>query len=278
VLSAGDIFQFFFGDRWLDSGKRLAVLCMAYVDDSSDAKQEEYVIACAVIGSQLEWNRVFILWDEALRKEPAIKYFHSLEWRSLSGEFAQFRDNAKWPKPLGGEAADSKRDLLRQVVAKSELNAILVSTMMPDYERVRAAYPDEVTFYFGNGPFEAAFQSLLFECGTEVGKSTGGNVVGFICDENEHAVEHTKLYLDFKKKNPKTAQVLAGIGHFDDKHNPGVQAADLVAHLANQLFRTNSADGPFPHPQERIFFKIEAFKEKYALALLKANGVEIRER
>src|SRR5665213_2188408 len=109
-LSAGEVFQFFFGDRWLDDEKRIAMLCTAYVDDSSDGKQEKYVIACALIGSQREWNRVFILWDDALRKEPAIKYFHSKEWRSLSGEFAQFRDELKWPKPIGGEAANKKRE------------------------------------------------------------------------------------------------------------------------------------------------------------------------
>jgi len=278
-LSAVEVFQFFFGDRWLDDEKRIAMLCTAYIDDSSDGKQEKYVIACALIGSQQEWTRVFVLWEDALREDPEIKYFHSKEWRSLSGEFSQFKDVLKWPKPSGGEAANKKRDSLCKILIKSKLRGIAVSAMMPDYKRIREAYPNEVVSFFGKGPFEAAFQSLIFECGKEVGEASEASVIGFICDENQNAVEHTQLYLQFKKKNPQTAKVLAGIGHFDDKFNPGVQAADLMAHIVNQFISKYVTDGECSEefPLDGISVKICAFKEPYALALLKANGVQIRE-
>ncbi len=253
--------------------------CIAHVDDSSDGKREKYTLACALIGEGNQWSKFLILWEEGLNAEPSIEYFHAKEWRNRTGEFSQFNDKSRYPEPTGREAADRKRNTLKAIVEKSNLKAIVITVLLPDYEKIRNAYPSSHT-YFGKNPFEVALQSLLYECGKEVRRFPEKSAIGFIFDENQDAVEHTRLYLEFKKKNPETAKVLAGIGHFDDRWNPGIQAADLVANVANMLFYDNPEGKPFAVPLPELgstFYRICPFNEEYALEVLKANGVDIKE-
>lgn len=100
-------------------------------------------------------------WRRTLRLSPAIKYFKSSEWHSLTGEFRQFTDPIKWPKPTGREAADAKRDSLKCVIANYWIKAISVAVLIPEWDSVRGRHPKAAT-YFGNDPFRAALQSVIF--------------------------------------------------------------------------------------------------------------------
>jgi len=254
------------------------MLYLCHVDDSSDGKQEEYTIACSLTCSLEGWTDANIRWESELRRNPRIGYFHTKECSSLTGEFQQFRDNAKWPKPSGSEAANTKKERLMEIMRESEVQVFAIAVDLPGYNRVKAAYPESMGT-FGNGPFEAAFQSLLYESGKQMERETEDGVIGFVCDEHNNAVEHANLYVQFKKKNPITAKRLVGIGMFDDKHLPSLQMADLAANMLNKIFRANPvADklpGPFPEFGERLW-KIARFTESYALEILEGNGVKIK--
>src|ERR1035437_10304156 len=102
-----------------DRGRKLAVLLRTYIDDSKDETQQKYFTAAALVGSHDEWGHFNREWKRVLRISPRIKYFHAKEWRGLDGEFRQFRDPDKWPRPKGGEAADEKRNSPRDVIEKS---------------------------------------------------------------------------------------------------------------------------------------------------------------
>jgi hypothetical protein len=252
--------------------------CVAHVDDSS--QHEKYTLACALVGDQDVWNRVYNEWVDVLDAAPVIGYFTSKDWRNRKGEFAQFNDTTKYPEPTGREAADRKRNELKKIIESSSLQAIVVAVFLPEYERVKARYPNEVARYFGKGPFEAAFLSLMFECGKEIVKFPEHSGLVFLCDEDQNAPQHVQLYLGFKEKNPRTAKILAGIGHMDDRWNPGIQAADLVASVANMLLYDYLEEGKFPDPipqMDSTFYRVAAFREDYALGLLKHNGVSVPE-
>src|ERR1700722_260969 len=98
MISADQMFSILFEDG---AHGGIAVLYKMYFDDTADGRQEKYVIAAGLMGQWGVWKKFNIDWRKALRASPKIEWFHSKEWRSLSGEFRQFTDNEKWPKPKG---------------------------------------------------------------------------------------------------------------------------------------------------------------------------------
>ena len=116
----------------------VALLYRAFFDDSSDGLQQKYVIAAGLVGRHAVWTKFQKDWKRVLHEQPRIEWFHTREWKSLSGEFAQFRDPRTWPKPKGREAADTKRNDLRSVVEKSHLMGLGLAVYIPDFKLVRS--------------------------------------------------------------------------------------------------------------------------------------------
>jgi hypothetical protein len=75
----------------------------------------------------------------------------------------------------------------------------------------------------------------------EEGLGEQGHCVSYISDDSNRSSVYSAVYSDFKAKNPDIAQIMRGIAHLDDKKWPGLQAADLVAHIVNQVFKEQIA-------------------------------------
>jgi hypothetical protein len=225
----------------------VAVLYRVFLDDSADGKQEQFMLAAGLIGRQKQWNDFGRTWKIALRTPPAIKHFHSKEWRSLKGEFAQFANSAKYPKPKGYEAANDKRAALKEVIRKSKIVGVGIGILVPDYELVRNADPGAAEFFCPD-PYAFVLQSIFLECAKVIrrtskldSRGSDGHCVGFVSDDGPKAHIYTALYHDFKQKNPLVATIMRGIAHLDDKKWPGLQAADLLAHVTNQIYKQELA-------------------------------------
>lgn len=85
---------------------------------------------------------------------------------------------------------------------------------------------------------------MVYECARgarqlslESGTGPNGNLVGYVSDDSNRSSTYSTVYADFKNKNPDIAQVMQGLAHLDDKKVPGLQAADLVAHVINQVVK-----------------------------------------
>jgi hypothetical protein len=219
------------------------MLYRVFLDDSADGKQEQFMLAAGLIGRQKQWNDFRKPWKAALAIPPAIKYFHSKEWRSLDGEFRQFRNGSKYPKPKGYEAANDKRDALKAIIQKSKMVGIGIGILVQDYKLVRSTDPRAAEF-FCEDPYAFVLQALFLECAKAIrrtsrsdGKGDEGHSIAFVSDDGPKAHIYTALYHDFKKKNPSIATIMRGIAHLDDKKWPGLQAADLLAHVTNQIYK-----------------------------------------
>ena len=71
----------------------------------------------------------------------------------------------------------------------------------------------------------------------EDGLGDNGHCVGYVSDLNNLAPMYTTVYADFVKKNPDIAQIMRGIAHLGDKKWAGLQAAGMIAHSCNQVFK-----------------------------------------
>jgi hypothetical protein len=233
-ISASEVFSVFF--RPEDRARSVAVLYRLYFDDSADGSRQKYVIAGGLLGSYSTWRAFEEKWKKALREEPRIQHFHTKEWKPLTGEFWQFTNSAKWPKPSGRKAADEKRKKLVGVINSSNIRAIAVGILVQDFERIRQVSP-EARKYFREDPYEAALQSLVYESAKIVSERDSRGCIGYVSDDGSRSPVYSAIYHDFKKKNPEIAEIMRGISHLDDTKWPGLQAADIVAHVANQVFK-----------------------------------------
>lgn len=108
------------------------------------------------------WSAFHRKWNRTLRKTPRIKHFHGKEFSVLGGEFYQFKDPIKWPKPEGSKAATAKRDELVRLVEESQLIGCGVGIRIPDYNEVRQSHPRAKTFR-GTDAFEYALQEIVHQ-------------------------------------------------------------------------------------------------------------------
>jgi hypothetical protein len=205
----------------------------AFLDDSSDQRQEKVVVYGGFLGQISTWDTFGTVWRKVLR-ESGINYFHSTEWRSLRGEFAGFRSKTKYPQPEGGrQAADAIRDRLKSVIATSQpkLVGVAVGVMVSNYREVLTL--PQAKGQLNQDPSEAAFQSVMSICAHDIRKIGRHNRILFVFDDSNKAAKLNVIYAKFKEKNPKAAKVIGGAPTMlDDKDQPPLQAADLMAHLA----------------------------------------------
>jgi hypothetical protein len=258
------------------------VLHRVFIDDSSDGTQSKYTIAAGLIGTHKTWNDFERRWKKVLQEHPPIDWFHSKEWRSLTEQFAQFRDDDKWPKPRGSEAATAKREKLKQVIEDSPLVAVGVGVLIPDFKLVRGADPRAAEF-FRPDPYEGALQSIIYECAKAVQLVDSRHCVSYVSDNSNKSPTYSAIYSDFKKKNPEIASMMRNLVHLDDEKSPGLQAADLVAHVTNQVFKQEAAipaqgtllRESLPELQP-VFYKIATWNKWWMCHVLKdLTGVDI---
>lgn len=147
----------------------MSTLWKVFIDDSADAERKKYVLAGALVGRKQAWHDFEKRWKRTLRNEPKIGYFHGKEISDLSGEFAQFKDKDKWPKPTGSIAANAKRDALRKVVEDSKLVAIGVGVLVEDYYKVKASHPLGAT-HMAKDVYEWTLQNIIMQTAAAIRK------------------------------------------------------------------------------------------------------------
>lgn len=106
----------------------------------------------------------------------------------------------------------------------------------------------------------------------------GENHIGFVSDDSNKAPIYLKVYLDFKKRNSGVGKLMRGLAHLDDKKVYGLQAADLVANVVNNLLATYPPGSVLPSPLPELdstFYRIAYWNETYMNGILEANGIVI---
>lgn len=243
----------------------VANLWTVALDDSGDGTGKGFLLAGSLFGNKSGWNSFNKFWRACLRAEPNIKYFHQKELTGFCGEFWQFMDSDKWPKPTGREAANLKRDALAHVIAQSSLRAHVLALSIPEYREVRATAPNAKLF-LDEDPWIYLLQEVVFDTARIITEVDSRAKVAFLSDSSEKAVRYTEFYLGFKKKNLVIAERMVGLTHGEDGLYYALQAADLIAAEGKKCYdlifdpATTARDVPLPEkfttiatiPKDRI--------------------------
>jgi Protein of unknown function (DUF3800) len=248
-----------------------------FIDDSADQHKTEYVVAGVFIGRIPQWAKFQRKWNQALRNPPRIKHFHGKELRRLDGQFRQFRDPQLWPDKTGRVAANAKKNSLHDVINNSDLVGFGIGVYIEDYERVRQTHPRGKVF-MPKDAFEYVLQSAIYETTKLiVQESDGAARVAFVSDLSNKAPRYTKVFADWKMKNPKTARYMLGISHENDEAWPGLQAADMAATTVKDVFAAaldkHRVFLEKDFPLHKRFKKIGKIDEAYHLEMLRVQSI-----
>lgn len=248
-------------------------LWKAFVDDSADEKREKFVVAGCLFGAKASWSAFNKEWRKALHEDPRIEHFHGKELRRLEGQFGQFRDPIKWPKPAGSEAANNKRDVLRSVIERqSSIVAFGCGVLVPEYRAVRDSHLRGRVF-LAEDPFEYVLQLVINRAAETIARIDSHARIAFVSDDSLRAPIYSQGYANWKEKNPKTARSMLGIAHLDDEKIYGLQAADMAASVVKGscelLEESNDLQTGFP--LESRFWKIEIYRKENLITTLETQ-------
>ena len=251
----------------------LSMVYTCYLDDSKDANQSKLFVSAGFFGPKDDWLSLRKDWTTVL-KEKGIDYFKSSEYNYLCDQFAKYRTDS-YPPPYGRNAAKGIKDALGEVVRRHPfIRGVGISVLVEDYEKVRSR--PETNGIFGENPYHRALESVMYETVKIIRNRPGHNIVAFVHDEESDFDTLRRLYLGFKKMNPKTAKYLGGFAGFSDKEEPPLQMADMIANSTLEVGMDRLAKGAAELDQARIGMKeninlLGLWNEDYMLSVLKRN-------
>jgi hypothetical protein len=203
----------------------------APLDESADKERRHVFVVAGYIARQREWTEIERKWQLRLEKEDdpyPMKYFKNSECQRLSGEFARFRDERKYPKPKGKIAANQIRDDLLDILKGAAASGIAVGVLLKDYRairknaRARRVLPKDV--------YLTAYLEIIIQIAGDLrDEMPSTETVAFLVDDHNSAPTLVGLYPELKRHNPLCAVWMGSIMAMDDKRSPALQAADLLA-------------------------------------------------
>lgn len=247
----------------------LAILYPAAIDDSADREQKKFVLAAALIGNRNQWLRLRVAWRKRLEVD-GIKYFRSASCRYLRKQFFKYRDVEKYPPPLGRQIADKLRDDLDSIIHECKLVGMGCIIPVPLFERFRhdPKYEKAMTKH----PYHWAVQTVWAECAEGMKRFQGKHIVTFAHDDCSNFDSLRHLYKEYKRKNKKHAKSMGDFVPLDDKLNPSIQAADVIADVTHTVASTIEQWEPVPKVEfERLrkrMYTIAVWDENFAKAVL----------
>jgi hypothetical protein len=203
----------------------------AALDESADRERKHVFVVAGYLARQGNWTEIERQWMLRLERESdpqPMKYFSNSECMSFAGEFARFRDNAKYPKPQGRLAADKIRDDLQDIMKGAPAAGFALGVLLKDYRRVRKS--SRARSLLGTDPYEQTYaMTMICIAGNLEDEMPSREVVAYLCDDHDKAANVRSVYDELKRQNPICGQWMGSLSHMDNKKSPALQAADLLA-------------------------------------------------
>ncbi len=152
----------------------------------------------------------------------------------FAGEFARFRDKTKYPRPQGRAAADKIRDDLQDILKRAHASGFALGVLLRDYRAIRKS--SRARTLVGTDPYEQTYaMTMICIAGNLEDEMPSREVVAFLCDEHDKAVNVRNIYDELKRQNPICGQWMGSLSHMDNEKSPALQAADLLAAQCKDL-------------------------------------------
>jgi hypothetical protein len=206
------------------------------LDDSADRRREIVFSVAGFIGYPGPWFEIERKW-EARVKRDGISYWRTAEYISMKGEFRKLAD--RHGLTTARVIADALHKDLKALIHEHPLMAFCLAVLMPDFNEV---VNESKRLHFNRDPYIFAHHQVIGLACKEVLRTKAKPVIAVTFDEHSKAANLQDSWLDFKEKNPLCATVLGTIAPLDDKTNPCIQIADLIAHTTTNAYRHGYKD------------------------------------
>jgi hypothetical protein len=224
----------------------------SYFDDSSDQRRERYFACGGLIGGEVQWDTLDVLWNAATPwlKEP----FRSTECECNQGQFKEC------PKAV----CNTLMDTLVSILHRCKLSAFASIVPIADYREV---FPGCARY----DPYYLAVRHTILNM-AHIGWMGRHHVKLWFEDNPATTPTTLRIYNELKNaKNWEPATYLLGIT-FGSKSLYPLQAADLVAREAFKHV-DNLGARPTRIPMKRLGGRsVFALWKKDALTYLRDNG------
>lgn len=203
-----------------------------YMDDSADHKRKTvFSVAGFVIkaGDTFETERPWV----ARTEREGLDYFRTYDCTNLENHF-QEKLVDRYGLTTARVIADAVLADCKSFVASSPMYSYIAGVMMDDYRTV-AAEPDG-QIVLNEDPYVFVHHLLIGLVLDEVYQWPRAEVVAFLYDEHSKAALLQSSWADYKEANPNWANAAGIIAPLDDKTNPLIQMADLLANTGTRFF------------------------------------------
>lgn len=257
----------------LEKEDYLAIIYPAAIDDSADRDRNKFVLAAVLIGNRDQWLKLRVAWRKRLAQDE-IAYFRSSQCNHLRNQFHKYRDLQKYPPPTGRQIADKIRSDLDGIIHDCQLVGMGCIIPVSLYQRFQQDPTYEKAM--SKDIYHWAVQTVWSDC-AEGMKSfgKGKHIVTFAHDDCSNFETLRQLYKGYKRKNKGHAKVMGDFVPLDDKLNPPIQAADVIADVTHKVASTIKQWEPVPKVDfERLrkrMYTIAVWDERFAKMVLGAE-------
>ena len=213
-------------------GERYLGFMWAALDESTDRERKYTFVVAGYLGRQNHWANAQRKWMRRLA-EDGLKYFSTNECMFLSGEFKKFRDNEKYPKPLGRLAANKIRDDLYNIMCDEYVAGYALGVRMKEWKAIRKSARARKILHADPYIHMYTMMMVLITGDLEdehlAGRLSTREGVAFLCDEHDKGIKIKNAYNDLMRFNPSCAPWMGSLSYMDNEQSPALQAADLLA-------------------------------------------------
>ena len=237
-------------------------MLVAYLDESSDEKQQKIFTVGAFLGRNERWASLEWKW-QLLLKEYRVKHFHAVEAENVSGEFDRSPFRSAHGKLTLAESRLMKeiRHRFLSLACNAGLVGIVLGIDMADFRAV--ANTPEILDKFGGTPYYYGCHMTMLRAVDLIKYDLKSKeLVAFICDQQKQFSRlMLQVHSDFQNKNTSLKSQIGSLTYADKVGFIGLQAVDCLVYEGRKYLQALIDN---PSPAERA--ALRQFKDSHSIA------------
>jgi hypothetical protein len=205
----------------------------ASLDESSDERGQLVFCAAAMVTSVPHWRSLTEGWCRRLQ-EDNVAFFRASSCRAVRGPFQHLR-RIHGSFAAARLVAERIRADLEGLMLNAKWMGFGIGVVRKDYDEVLRMFPIARKFYAMDSAV-AGYSQLMYEVVRSVRRNAKGFDVAYIFDSSNKSPKIIEAFNGMKVNHPVIGKSARTILPLDDKGNPLLQMADLLASVVRGTF------------------------------------------
>jgi hypothetical protein len=246
-------------------------LLTSYLDESSDATQQQVFCVAASLAVDVNWVQIEKHWTARLAKD-GVAYFRATSCKSVTGPFLHLRQD-HGSLAAARLVAQKIRVDLEDILLSFPWAGFMLGVILPDYKEILKLFP-EARGFFTEDPTEHAYSQVIYEVTRTVRRKAKTHGAAFVIDHALYADDKIiNAYEAMRTNHPTVALTAKSILPLDDKYSPRLQVADLLASVTKDMFldwqsRPEERYAPLPNKWRNHIERIGQWDKEHFLRTL----------